>query len=285
MEYLSLGNLAEQHGISRITEWETVTLCQGLDALDYLHSRKIVHRDLKPENVPVQCREPANFYIKIADFGLAKNDSFLVTFCGTQLYAAPEIWENSPYTAKVDIWSLGLITFQYSYGLPKVPKVKGKFHPERWYRKLVRAIDDWGSYELINFLKSSMLRTDPHQRLSASERPEESPKLREAITPAQIFENDLGTPTEKMSSSVIMAAEASSECSRMVDPRLILGPCTVSKTFVGNWVEAQRWGFQCVDVSNALCQNLFLGRTQLPAGFVHLHLIYNPHRSEGSISV
>ncbi|KAF2185941.1 kinase-like protein, partial [Zopfia rhizophila CBS 207.26] len=55
-------------------------------ALDYLHSRKIVHRDLKPENIL-----PANFCFKIADFGLAKDDSFLKTRCGTQLYTAPEI--------------------------------------------------------------------------------------------------------------------------------------------------------------------------------------------------
>ncbi|OAG07807.1 kinase-like protein, partial [Paraphaeosphaeria sporulosa] len=110
MEYLPLGNLAEH---MPITEWETVTLlCQGLKALDYLHSRKIMHRDLKPENILVQCREPANFCIKIADFGLARDGSFLKTVCGTRLYAAPEIWQNRPYTSKVDIWSLGLIAFQ-----------------------------------------------------------------------------------------------------------------------------------------------------------------------------
>ncbi|KAF2192914.1 Pkinase-domain-containing protein, partial [Zopfia rhizophila CBS 207.26] len=112
IKYLPLGNLAEQGGIS---DWETITLlCQGLNALDYLHSRKIVHRDLKPENILIQCREPANFCIKIADFGLAKDDSFLKTCCGTRLYAAPEIWENRPYTAKVDIWSLGVIAFKYA---------------------------------------------------------------------------------------------------------------------------------------------------------------------------
>lgn len=47
MEYLPLGNLADQRAIS---EWEAITLlCRGLDALDYLNSHKVVHRDLKPE--------------------------------------------------------------------------------------------------------------------------------------------------------------------------------------------------------------------------------------------
>jgi serine/threonine protein kinase len=204
MEYLPLGNLAEQRGIS---EWETVTLLyQGLSALEYLHLGNIVHRDLKPENILVQCREPANFCIKIADFGLAKDDSHLKTCCGTQLYTAPEIWENRPYTVKVDIWSLGIIAFEYAYGLPKIPKTRGQFDPELWYQKLARWIEDWDSDELLDFLSSSMLKVDPDDRLSASECLEESAKLHEAIIPEQNLETDLGTPTEKMSSSAIMDA-------------------------------------------------------------------------------
>ncbi|KAF2834208.1 Pkinase-domain-containing protein, partial [Patellaria atrata CBS 101060] len=118
MEYLPLGSLANQH---RITEYETITLLyQGLSALNYLHTEEIVHRDLKPENILVQCRDTANFSIKIADFGMAKDGSFLKTVCGTRLYAAPEIWKGSPYTSKVDIWSLGVIAFKYARGLPNV---------------------------------------------------------------------------------------------------------------------------------------------------------------------
>lgn len=207
MEYLPLGNLEEQNRISRITEWETVTLlCQGLDALDYLHSRKTVHRDLKPANILVQRREPANFCIKIADFGLAKHGSFLETVCGTQLYAAPEIWWNHPYTDKIDIWSLGVLVFQYAYGLPEFPTVNGRPETKHWYPELIGAIHDWDPDELLDFLSSSMLRMDPCERLSASECLRESAKLREAITPVQDLEMDPGTPTEPMSSSAIMRA-------------------------------------------------------------------------------
>ncbi|KAF2834209.1 hypothetical protein M501DRAFT_604523 [Patellaria atrata CBS 101060] len=51
-----------------------------------------------------------------------------------------------------------------------------------------------------------MLKEDPLERLSASECLEELANLREVIIPAQNFETDYGTPTEKMSSSCIMDA-------------------------------------------------------------------------------
>lgn len=38
------------------------------------------------------------------------------TYCGTPITMAPEIMQNKPYDKKVDIWSLGVITFQLIYG-------------------------------------------------------------------------------------------------------------------------------------------------------------------------
>ena len=102
MEYLPLRNLACQDFI--ITEEETLQiLFQGLQALDYLHSRSppLAHRDIKPTNILVQSRMP--FAIKLADFGLTKNDSSLKTICGSNEYAAPEIWGRHYYIATIDI--------------------------------------------------------------------------------------------------------------------------------------------------------------------------------------
>ena len=107
MEYLPLGNLACQYFI---TEEEAIQiLCQGLQALKYLHSHSppLAHRDIKPSNILIQSHMP--FAIKLVDFGLANDDSSLKTFCGSNEYAAPEIWERHDYTAMVDIWSLGVI--------------------------------------------------------------------------------------------------------------------------------------------------------------------------------
>jgi len=165
MEYLPLGNLACQ---DLITEEETLQiLCQGLQALQYLHSHSppLAHRDIKPENILVRSRIP--FVIKLVDFGLAKDDSALKTFCGTNEYAAPEIWERHRYTALVDIWSLGVVVLQYGYGLPR-PSQRRKGKP--WCRDVVKAAEDMEGEgdSLIDLISTKMLRMDYRHRQSAS---------------------------------------------------------------------------------------------------------------------
>ena len=57
--------------------------------------------------------------IKIADFGLSdiiKNKKLtLKTRCGTPGYIAPEIFGNSGYNEKVDIFSAGIILYTLYY--------------------------------------------------------------------------------------------------------------------------------------------------------------------------
>lgn len=42
-------------------------------------------------------------------------------FCGTPIYMAPQLLFNEPYTAKCDIWSLGLMLFELIYGATPWP--------------------------------------------------------------------------------------------------------------------------------------------------------------------
>src|SRR5438105_4119141 len=101
MDYFDLGNLEDFHQVA-VQENLLTILIQTLEGLAHLHSRGVVHRDLKPANILVASENP--FSIKIADFGLATDKPYLKSFCGTYIYAAPEVYLAKPYTPAVDLW-------------------------------------------------------------------------------------------------------------------------------------------------------------------------------------
>jgi len=57
-------------------------------------------------------------YIKLSDFGWSTYLDLQTakTFCGTADYVSPEMVHNSQYDHKIDIWSLGVLTFELLTG-------------------------------------------------------------------------------------------------------------------------------------------------------------------------
>ncbi|MCI11997.1 G-type lectin S-receptor-like serine/threonine protein kinase RLK1-like, partial [Trifolium medium] len=82
----------------------------------YLHEEcetQIIHCDIKPQNVLLD----ANHVAKIADFGLSKllnkdQTRTNTNFRGTIGYIAPEWLRSSPITAKVDVFSFGVMLLE-----------------------------------------------------------------------------------------------------------------------------------------------------------------------------
>jgi 5'-AMP-activated protein kinase, catalytic alpha subunit len=104
-----LFSLIRQRGA--LSEFESKYIMKGLlNGLLHVHGKHLIcHRDLKLENI-LLTKEGR---VVIGDFGLSKvYKSLLLTRCGSEEYAAPEVILGKPYEAeKVDVWSFGIILF------------------------------------------------------------------------------------------------------------------------------------------------------------------------------
>ena len=83
-----------------------------------MHSKNIIYRDLKPENVMVS----ENGYLKFIDMGTCKQlnsktgPKKTFTIIGTPNYMAPEIISGKGYNYTVDLWSLGVVIYEFMAG-------------------------------------------------------------------------------------------------------------------------------------------------------------------------
>ena len=93
-----------------------------LDGLSHIYANAVVHRDLKHKNILVE-KKPF-FKVVITDFGLAKvalDNTLLTTFCETPKYVAPEVLPTIGYGTLADIWSQGIMVFEWIYSIPRTP--------------------------------------------------------------------------------------------------------------------------------------------------------------------
>ena len=98
---------------------------EGLKFL--INSKKIIHRDLKPDNIlinKIKRNDNSIYYkFKLCDYGFSKyfDEKFLESNVGTEIYEAPEI-NNNKYTTLSDLFSIGIILYEFYYGNLKISK-------------------------------------------------------------------------------------------------------------------------------------------------------------------
>lgn len=118
LEYAAKGELyKELRKHKTFDEKRTATYIFSMaQALKYCHSKHVIHRDIKPENLLLGLKGE----LKIADFGWSVHapSARRQTLCGTLDYLPPEMVEGRQHGTAVDLWSLGVLTYEFLVGNP-----------------------------------------------------------------------------------------------------------------------------------------------------------------------
>ena len=169
MEYIPGGNiysLVPKNGIRTTSIRNIVSIMKDVICATYfLHHMipPIIHRDIKPENVVLD----ENMVGKLTDFGWSnymQGDFKRTTVCGTPIYLAPEMINNTGHDEKVDIWCIGVLLFELITGQQPwqgsdVQTVKYNISRLKinWPKQMDRNAAD---------LISKILRYNPEERIS-----------------------------------------------------------------------------------------------------------------------
>ena len=128
-EYVKGTTLREKISRNQLSYADSIKIFRQMaDAIAAAHELGIIHRDIKPENIMIR----HDGYVKILDFGLAKQSIFVSgpdtqtlqqvqtqkgQLLGSISYMSPEQVRDDGFDARTDIWSLGVVLYEMLTGV------------------------------------------------------------------------------------------------------------------------------------------------------------------------
>jgi len=130
-------------------------------ALAFCHKKHVIHRDIKPENLLLGDKGE----VKIADFGWSVHapTNRRQTLCGTLDYLPPEMIEGREHDYAVDVWSLGVLMYEFLVGTPPFEALSHN----ATYKRISKVDLQFPSFISPNakLLMQQLLVKDPRKRL------------------------------------------------------------------------------------------------------------------------
>ncbi|OAV98015.1 AUR protein kinase [Puccinia triticina 1-1 BBBD Race 1] len=164
LEFAGKGELYKQlHRHGKFSEKRSSRyIAQMADALHYLHRKHVIHRDIKPENLLLGVEGE----LKIGDFGWSVHapGNRRKTLCGTLDYLPPEMVEGKDHNEKVDLWALGVLTYEFLVGVPPFEDLSGHNATYKKISKVEFSIPPTVSSEASDLIRK-LLKHDPQDRL------------------------------------------------------------------------------------------------------------------------
>lgn len=120
-------------------------MIQILSAVKLIHSHDISHNDLKPDNLMLL----HDGLIKVVDFGIATrcSDNTKTHLFGSAQYIDPIVLKNKKYTKQSDIYSLGIILFEFITGKTPFQKNNTSEEMKAHLNNEVPSISDIGNFK------------------------------------------------------------------------------------------------------------------------------------------
>ena len=162
MEYIEGETLGHRFDTKGALPWQQLAhiLTQVCHSLTEAHAAGLIHRDLKPENVMLLPVAGDPDFVKVLDFGIAKQQKEIAEgnltetgmIMGTPSYMSPEQAKGEQIDQRSDVYALGILAYEALVGQPP-------FLGDTPMTVLVKHIKD----PPPQFIREGALREVPHE--------------------------------------------------------------------------------------------------------------------------